>query len=118
MNKIYYPEKLTGNLSSVLEEAMQEDYNREREWLWVADEVPNTREREYCLRRALYINPTNRKTQHRLETISKDRFRKTKNRYTFWRGFVRLSSRRYFFRVIRLLKAQYRYFEVLLQRIY
>ena len=60
MRKIHYPEYPTGNLSLVLEKAIQEGYNRELEWLWVADEVSSPHEREYCLRRALYINPTSR----------------------------------------------------------
>lgn len=78
MYKIRYPKDLMGNPSSVLEEAMQEDYNRELEWLWVADEVPSTLEREYCLRRALYINPTSRKAKQELNEIMKNRFPKKK----------------------------------------
>ncbi len=90
MNKIYYPEELKGNLSSVLKEAMQEDYNRELEWLWVADEVPTTCEREYCLRRALYINPISRKAQHGLNEIVKNRFDKKNHKHTSWRFLKRL----------------------------
>lgn len=82
MNKIYYPEDLTGNLSAVLEDAIQEDYNRELEWLWVADIVPNAREREYCLRRALYINPTSRKARHGLNEIAKNHLRNQKHKHT------------------------------------
>ncbi len=82
MYKIYYPEDLPGNLSAVLEDAIREDYNRELEWLWVADIVPHTREREYCLRRALYINPTSRKARHGLNEIVKLRLHNQKPKHT------------------------------------
>jgi len=88
MYKIQYPEDLKGKLSSVLEDAMQEDYNRELEWLWVADLVTSTREREYCLRRALYINPISRKAQHRLNEIAKHHYHKKRHNHIPWVNYI------------------------------
>ena len=88
MYKIRCPEELKGKLSSILEDAMQEDYNRELEWLWVAELVPNTLEREYCLRRALYINPTSLKAQQGLNEILKNRYRKKKYKPTSWVDYL------------------------------
>ena len=80
-----YPENLIANPSTILQEAIQEDYNRELEWLWIADVVPNNLEREYCLRRALYISPQNHKIRHALNVLLKRRFQKKQQNKVTWR---------------------------------
>jgi hypothetical protein len=59
------------NPSEVLAQAIQEDSNREQDWLWYAEQVENDVERCYCLERALYINPKNRSTQIRVTELRK-----------------------------------------------
>mgnify|MGYP001239200703 CR=1 FL=1 len=66
MNKMQRP---TDNLNDILSqygvknpctlfvEAVAEGSNRERDWLWYADQMTQPGERRYCWERALYINP-------------------------------------------------------------
>lgn len=57
--------------SDLFRRAINEDSNYENEWLWYADEVSNDKERLYCLKRALYINPHNHKTVASLQALNR-----------------------------------------------
>jgi hypothetical protein len=52
--------------SAFLREQIQDDSNRELDWLWAASQVTHPEEIRYCLERVLYINPMNRDAQHTL----------------------------------------------------
>lgn len=54
------------NPSAFLREQIQDDSNRELDWLWAASQVTQPEEIRYCLERALYINPMNRDTHYAL----------------------------------------------------
>lgn len=46
--------------SPIFMEAVAEGSNRERDWLWYAEQTTSDGERRYCWERALYINPNSR----------------------------------------------------------
>lgn len=56
--------------SPILVEALCSDSNLEMEWLWYACRMPTVAEREYCLKRALHINPNNRSIQDELRRMT------------------------------------------------
>jgi hypothetical protein len=41
-------------------EAIEDDSNLEMDWLWFATKVTSNSQRQYCLQRALHINPHSR----------------------------------------------------------
>lgn len=55
--------------SNFLRQQIQEDWNRERDWLWAASQVTHSEEIHYCLERALYMNPKNRDTRYSLSRL-------------------------------------------------
>jgi hypothetical protein len=57
--------------SEAFMEALIQDSNYENEWLYTATETQNTLEIRYCLERALYINPKNIHTAHRLAKLNR-----------------------------------------------
>jgi hypothetical protein len=59
------------NPSPLFQEAFREQSNREMEWLWYAEWVPNETERRYCLQRALYINPNSRAARKGLDVLQR-----------------------------------------------
>jgi hypothetical protein len=63
------PSLTTSSPSALLREQIQEDSNRERDWLWAASQVTHPEEIHYCLERALYINPMNRDTRYALSKL-------------------------------------------------
>ncbi len=52
--------------SAIFLEAVAEGSNRERDWLWYAEQMSSEGERRYCWERALYINPDSRTAQDNL----------------------------------------------------
>ena len=60
------PALTTSSPSAFLREQIQEDSNRERDWLWAASQVTHPEEIRYCLERVLYINPKNHDTRYAL----------------------------------------------------
>jgi hypothetical protein len=60
-----------GAVLTVFAEALSSNSNYELDWLWLASMLPNSVEREYCLRRALDINPDNIMTQQQLERLAR-----------------------------------------------
>ena len=55
------------NATSVLfQEALQQNSNLAVEWLWVATQVTDDLERNYCLHKALYISPENQAARRQL----------------------------------------------------
>lgn len=57
--------------SAIFLEAVNEGSNRERDWLWYAEQMPGEGERRYCWERALYINPESRLAQRHLARLQK-----------------------------------------------
>lgn len=47
----------TAPVSALLAQALAEDSHLELDWLWYASQLEDTREHQYCVRRALFINP-------------------------------------------------------------
>lgn len=68
--------------STLLIEAIRGDSNLELEWLWFASRTTDMLEREYCLKRALYINPRNQATRNELHQITKCRRQATDPEHT------------------------------------
>jgi hypothetical protein len=60
-----------GAALTIFAEVLSNDSNYELDWLWLASMLPNSVEREYCLRRALDINPDNVVTQRQLERLTR-----------------------------------------------
>jgi len=90
---------VVANPSARLAEAIRDDSNREMEWLWIASLMTDENEYEYCLRRALYINPHNRVIQRELDRIrvrSMSRKHLSHSRPNFFaRGIQRLLNARW-----------------------
>ena len=80
-NQPRYPENTVVNPSAILADAIRQDYNHVMDWLWVAEKVTTDNEREYCLRRALYIDPTSTRVQLAVRNMRK---KKTKNKLHNW----------------------------------
>lgn len=75
LGKVEFTDDISRELSTLLLEAIRGDSNLEMEWLWFASRMTEIFEREYCLKRALYINPCNHATQYELHQITKCRRR-------------------------------------------
>ncbi len=75
LNKTKFPDNMPGKSSMLLIEAIRDGSNLEMEWLWFASRMTDMIEREYCLKRALYINPRNQATRHELYQIARLRRR-------------------------------------------
>lgn len=58
------------NPSAIFVEAVGEGSNRERDWLWYAEQVSGDAERRYCLERSLYINRNSREARQQLVSLS------------------------------------------------
>src|SRR5215470_10608270 len=56
-NRQNAPELPRRPYSSLFARALREDSNLALDWLYVADKVSDDLEREYCLKRAYYIDP-------------------------------------------------------------
>lgn len=54
-------------INALFQEAVQQNWNNEMEWLWLAELVTSDEQRITCLQHALHINPDNRNTQRQLE---------------------------------------------------
>ena len=52
-------------------EAVQDGWNREIDWLWLATKVTLDSQKIYCLEQALSINPANRQTKVALKRLRK-----------------------------------------------
>ena len=57
------------NPSELLQRLIQEDSSLELEWLWAADQVGSNQERQYCLARAIYINPENEQAYRLFQAV-------------------------------------------------
>lgn len=69
--------------------ALEEDSNRELEWLWYADNVTSDAERSYCWQRALYINPQNLQTQEKLFALQRQHIQAPPRQNTNWLSRLR-----------------------------
>lgn len=56
--------------SSLIQQALQEDSNRVMDWLWYAEQVTSLSEKQYCLARALYIDPTNSQAARQIKALA------------------------------------------------
>ncbi|MCA9887238.1 MAG: hypothetical protein KC546_02655 [Anaerolineae bacterium] len=93
--QIVFPKNNISNPSPTFVEAIREDSNREIEWLWYAAKMQSLAEKEYCLRRALYINPLSAATLHELRRLARKRTQKpefVKPQPLIMRVILRLAS--------------------------
>jgi hypothetical protein len=63
------PENRIAQPSAVLAEMIRDGSNYEHEWLWAAQRVDDLQEKQYCLQRALYINPQSIDARRQLRAI-------------------------------------------------
>ncbi|MBZ0292297.1 MAG: hypothetical protein K8L99_06985 [Anaerolineae bacterium] len=69
-NHPVFPEYRIVDPSPVFAEALRADSNYEMDWLWVAAKVSSQQERQYCLERALYINPESAVVRQSLAAVA------------------------------------------------
>lgn len=51
-------------------QAMRDNSNLEMDWLWLATQVTQAHEQQYCFARALYINPTSEPARQGLRRLA------------------------------------------------
>lgn len=66
-----FPVNRVTNPSADFVQALQEDSNREDDWLYWASKVTARDEQMYCLERARYINPHSVEAAHGLHRLSR-----------------------------------------------
>jgi hypothetical protein len=59
----------TNNPTTIFNQAINEGWNLETDWLWLANRVSRIEQQAVCLERALHINPTNTETKRYLKTL-------------------------------------------------
>jgi hypothetical protein len=69
---------------------LAEDSNNEMDWLWFAEQLTRDAERQYCYRRALYINPISRAAQAGLKQLAHTQQTHMRTPALPWRWFHRL----------------------------
>ena len=56
--------------STLFAQAMRENSNLELDWLWLATQVSQASEQQYCFERALYINPASESARRALRPFA------------------------------------------------
>ncbi|MEQ8675028.1 MAG: hypothetical protein RLP44_19955 [Aggregatilineales bacterium] len=77
-SKQNYPENNVTNPSPIFTKSLNEDYNREMDWLWVATKVTKIDEQVYCLRRALYISPNSHRVRYAMQDLLRESQRRAR----------------------------------------
>jgi hypothetical protein len=75
-NLVEETERIVANLESkyaddLFCQAVQENWNYESEWLWLARRVALPAQRRYCYEKALYINPGSKAAKKGLKSLPK-----------------------------------------------
>ena len=58
--------------SDLFARAVKADSNREMDWLWLAQQLTSASERQFCLEKALYINPASAIAARDLATLRRE----------------------------------------------
>jgi hypothetical protein len=56
--------------STLFAQAMRENSNLEMDWLWLATQISQVHEQQYCFARALYINPASEPARQGLRRLA------------------------------------------------
>ncbi|HVO41870.1 MAG TPA: hypothetical protein VMT34_04570 [Aggregatilineales bacterium] len=81
-------------MSDLSVQALINDSNLEMDWLWGAQQATTAADREYCLKRALYINPESETARRELAILHRNQRAAAKNPVT-------ASSRPAFYEILR-----------------
>jgi hypothetical protein len=61
----------TNNPTATFNQAINESWNLETDWLWLANQMSLIEQQTVCLKRALHINPSNAETSRRLKSLQR-----------------------------------------------